>query len=538
MARPRRILRTLLVAALSLLGVGALAGGVAVWQLGALARERGVTWRVARVEPRGLVLEGVTGPGLTADRLRLSLVPWRATVAGLVLEAGRVGGGLGDGGAQDHASGRGPRSGSWVPAPEVVLGDVAIAAGGEVLATGLSGRWSGGALALDGPGVTLRRPAEDGTAWRATWSRPVAWRGLQGEVHLVVTPEEEGFGVVGRLEGARLEHALLARQALPLGPVHFELQGSRAAGRGTVRVEGVTGDVAWTCSGQASAEGLPCAGSLAVPPTPAATALGPFAPLVPELTRAEVAGQLGLTVTWDEQGRWVADPLLEGLVVRGAVPSLDTLRRGRFEYRARTAQGYRVRATGEGTQGWTPLAEVGPWLPRAVEAAEDVGFRRHPGYDVAALREALAANAQAGRVVRGGSTLTQQLAKNLFLDGQEQTLARKISELLLATELDRELGKERVLELYLNVVELGPELWGVAAASERYFLKRPANLQPHEAAFLAAILPAPRTFYERWYLAGRAGSFRVDHVLAVMGEAGTLPDAGRWQAEPLRFVPP
>ena len=144
-------------------------------------------------------------------------------------------------------------------------------------------------------------------------------------------------------------------------------------------------------------------------------------------------------------------------------------------------------------------------------ASEDSGFWTHPGYDLDAIQEALDTWATGEERPRGGSTLTQQLAKNLFLDG-DRTLVRKLRELLYALELERRLGKDRILELYLNVVELGPDLYGAGPACEMYFLKQPEGLSWKEAALLAAILPAPRTYaVELW--AGRQPTARVDRVL-------------------------
>ena len=141
--------------------------------------------------------------------------------------------------------------------------------------------------------------------------------------------------------------------------------------------------------------------------------------------------------------------------------------------------------------------------------------------------------------LRGASTITQQLAKNLFLDGR-RTLRRKLRELVYAVELERALGKRRILELYLNVVEFGPEIYGVRAAADRYFLKRPERLSAREAAFLAAILPSPRTSYERAYLGGRVPDRRIDAILDNMARLGSLrpEEVEAAKRAPLRFVPP
>jgi monofunctional biosynthetic peptidoglycan transglycosylase len=133
-------------------------------------------------------------------------------------------------------------------------------------------------------------------------------------------------------------------------------------------------------------------------------------------------------------------------------------------------------------QSWVPLRRISPWLQKAVVASEDARFFAHDGVDAVEAGEALRG--------RGASTITQQLAKNLWL-GEERTLWRKLKEVLLARRLEA-LGKERILELYLNVVEWGPGLYGAEAAARTWFKKPAAELLPEEAAVLAAMLPAPR----------------------------------------------
>jgi len=174
-------------------------------------------------------------------------------------------------------------------------------------------------------------------------------------------------------------------------------------------------------------------------------------------------------------------------------------------------------------------------MPQTVVAAEDGGFPTHPGYDLGAIREALY-QAQSGERLRGGSTLTQQLAKNLFLSG-ERTLTRKLRELLYALDLERSLPKSAILALYLNVVEFGPGIYGIAEASDAYFLKRPQGLTLAESAWLASILPSPRTAHAR-ALKGRASRSRVTTILQRMVARKELSNIKMQQAEkePLRFV--
>jgi monofunctional biosynthetic peptidoglycan transglycosylase len=141
-------------------------------------------------------------------------------------------------------------------------------------------------------------------------------------------------------------------------------------------------------------------------------------------------------------------------------------------------------------QRWVPMNRISPWLRRAVVNSEDARFYEHDGIDVTEAEAALEDAAERGHFARGASTITQQLAKNLWL-GEERTLWRKLREYFLAGRLE-DLGKRRVLELYLNVVEWGDGVYGAEAAAETWFRKSAIDLTPEESATLAAMLPAPR----------------------------------------------
>lgn len=142
---------------------------------------------------------------------------------------------------------------------------------------------------------------------------------------------------------------------------------------------------------------------------------------------------------------------------------------------------------------WTPISAVPPALKKAVIASEDAKFYAHEGIDYEAMKEALKADIRKGKFVRGGSTITQQVAKNVFLS-RERTISRKVKEIVLARRIDDELTKSRILELYLNVAELGPMVYGVGHASRYYFGKPPAALTIRESAFLASMLPGPKVY--------------------------------------------
>jgi len=142
---------------------------------------------------------------------------------------------------------------------------------------------------------------------------------------------------------------------------------------------------------------------------------------------------------------------------------------------------------------WTPYGAIPAALKMAVVASEDANFYRHEGVDYEAIRKAIKADWRKGKFVHGGSTITQQLAKNLFLT-REKTLIRKVKELVLARRLDDALSKSRILELYLNVVELGPMVYGIGHAAHYYYGKPPFAMTVRECAFLAAMLPGPKIY--------------------------------------------
>lgn len=155
---------------------------------------------------------------------------------------------------------------------------------------------------------------------------------------------------------------------------------------------------------------------------------------------------------------------------------------------------------------WVPYQRISPNLKRAIIAAEDSAFIDHEGVDWEALERAYERNASRGKVVAGGSTITQQLAKNLFLSG-ERSYLRKLQELVIAYMLEFWMDKRRILEIYLNVVEWGVGVFGAEAAAMHYYGVTASNLNAMQSARLAVMLPKPR-FYDRnrgsAYLAKRA----------------------------------
>ena len=161
--------------------------------------------------------------------------------------------------------------------------------------------------------------------------------------------------------------------------------------------------------------------------------------------------------------------------------------------RQRDAEARRAGRRLEIDERWVPYERLSPLLRRAVLVAEDDAFFSHGGLDWGEIRAAARKNLEAGRVVRGGSTITQQLARNLYL-GDERTLSRKLKEVFLALRIERALSKRRIFELYLNLIEWGDGIFGAEAAAQRYFGVSAADLGPREAVLLAAVIINPRRY--------------------------------------------
>jgi monofunctional biosynthetic peptidoglycan transglycosylase len=144
-------------------------------------------------------------------------------------------------------------------------------------------------------------------------------------------------------------------------------------------------------------------------------------------------------------------------------------------------------------QSWVPFSKISPYLVKAVLIAEDDKFWNHEGFDYEAIQKAIEKDLKAGKFKAGGSTITQQLARNLYLS-PEKSVIRKISEALITWRMEKVLSKKRILELYLNLAEWGDGIFGVEVASRHYFGKSSSELTPEEAARLASVLPNPRKY--------------------------------------------
>lgn len=143
---------------------------------------------------------------------------------------------------------------------------------------------------------------------------------------------------------------------------------------------------------------------------------------------------------------------------------------------------------------WVTLAQISAYGKWAIILSEDWAFYQHRGVDIEQLKIALNESLTHGKV-RGASTISQQMVKNVYLD-QSRSFFRKFKELIITYKVEKTLSKQRILEIYLNSIEYGPGIWGIRNASYHYFRKHPSELNPREASFLAMMLPSPKRYYE------------------------------------------
>ena len=325
----------------------------------------------------------------------------------------------------------------------------------------------------------------------------------------------------------------------PIGPLTWRASGRMAwdgaAGRvsidgGTITL-GESGAVAAAVSGEASFRGEPrfsiSARADSVPWRALVDALPPE--LAPPSTappvsgtlsaRAAISGPLARRRDWDVQVDLDLDDLR-----RASRASGPTWLSSGFEWKpidAAPGEAARRIAVGPGNPAFVPYAEVPQTLVRAVTASEDAGFFGHRGFD---FREIANAVIEPGRV-RGASTISQQLSKNLFLS-PERTLARKVREALGTIALEATVSKARLLEIYLNIAEWGPGVYGVGEAARFWFGKDARDLTPRESAFLATVIPSPRRFHARLHRSGITPWWngRIDDVLGKMRIQNQLTD--------------
>jgi hypothetical protein len=170
-----------------------------------------------------------------------------------------------------------------------------------------------------------------------------------------------------------------------------------------------------------------------------------------------------------------------------------------FEHHARQKDGTLYTfVTGPGADLWVPMDGISNNFIKVLTTTEDGGFFGHKGFSWESFKNAAIENLKRGRFVRGASTITQQLVKNLFFVEREKTISRKVQEAIVTWQIERSLSKQQMMALYLNIIELGPKIYGIKAASQHYFNRPPSDLTLLQAIWLGNIVPNPRAFYGQY----------------------------------------
>jgi penicillin-binding protein 1A len=249
-------------------------------------------------------------------------------------------------------------------------------------------------------------------------------------------------------------------------------------------------------------------------------------------TPAAAAGDLGSAALslrvqgrLDDAASFTVSQKLDFTPPRRLPAAIQRLRGDFLHEAAQTGGGRQLVSVSAGSPDFIPLSEVPPLFVRTLLLGEDAGFFGHPGIDLRELPAAILTNVTRGGAARGASTITQQLAKNLFLS-REKRLGRKLQELALALLLESALSKERILEIYLNVIEWGPGLHGLRPAARRYFGVEPSGLTPAQTAFLVALIPGPVKYQSSFARGEVSPRFRplVDSLLAKLRSVNALSE--------------
>ncbi len=533
--------------------------------------------RVERVKARarlGALLAGRVEPAsVDLSSARVVLGPTARSVGSLIdgerRRAALVGGER-DPGGRDHLAARFRRlvvvvmTGGHALELGPVDGDVTRERDGTGERIALDLHLPGGGRAA----VDARRAPGDGWRGRAWASRvgpeliPQALRGGVAELaggSVSIAAEGTAAPDLATAEGhvhVGADAIVLAGERIgpaPVGPIRAEAEGTLRWNGRDRRLSVVGGRVSLLGTIQADAEG----DISLVPGHPFFLSLRAdgldFASAVAALPRALAApstvpcpaGMLDARAVVEgpllEPSEWTLSAALDLSRMRAAARAAPPVAlRAPFVHRPTANGAAPAIAVGPANPDFVPIADLPVHVVRAITTSEDGGFFGHQGFDFGELRNALAEGAEAGRVVRGGSTITQQLAKNLYLTG-EKTITRKVREAVITIALEATVPKQRLLEIYLNIVEWGPGIWGIGPAARHWFGKDPRELTPMEAAFLASIIPNPARYHFMHDRGAMSETWRrrVDDVLLKMAEQGVLGDDDlvRALAEPVVFTP-
>lgn len=258
--------------------------------------------------------------------------------------------------------------------------------------------------------------------------------------------------------------------------------------------------------------------------------------LVPGLKGFKLGGNAGIDLRLNIEPARPEATVLEGdigidgckiLEVPEAVSNLD----GPFIHQVRRKDGHVQSVYVMDGHDFTPYDSIALTMNAAVLTTEDGGFWKHDGFLRSQFEAALRRNVELGRIRRGASTITMQMVKNVLLS-HERTLSRKVQELFLTWVVEKRLPKKRIMEIYLNVVEFGPGIYGVTQASQHYFGKDPSELNGKESAFLATLLPSPIRRHEQWCFEEPKPEYlrKVDRVFDLMHSRKRIDDL-TWEAD-------
>jgi hypothetical protein len=354
--------------------------------------------------------------------------------------------------------------------------------------------------------------------------------------------------VDGALDGAAIDHRVLAPAPVPLAG---KLTASFAISPEAIAVPHAAielGAAAWTASGWWR-RGTPASGQLEL--SLATTACTDLLAAIP----GELRGPLdGMTLSGALGGHVrvaidLAAPAGDGVALDASItdgchseaepPAADVAQLAATGDQT-FADGSHARL-GPGESGWLALRQVPSFVPGAFVSAEDARFFDHAGFDLTQIAHSLEIDLREHRIARGGSTISQQLVKNSFLS-QRRSFDRKLQEAILTWRLESRLDKHQILERYLNILELGPHVFGVTAAAHHWFAAAPRDLTLRQAAFLAALTAEPTAMSRRVRRAAGLdpdSATRVDVVLRAMWRDGAIDGAAYEAAKnaPLHFAP-
>ncbi|NVB80059.1 MAG: transglycosylase domain-containing protein, partial [Kofleriaceae bacterium] len=354
------------------------------------------------------------------------------------------------------------------------------------------------------------------------------------------------FAIDGAVTGLFLDHKTIAPRPVP---VDGTLDASLTVSPTAVAVDHANltiGAAAWTASGWLR-RGSPISGQLDLKLAPASCMS--LVHSIPVELRGPLDG-IAMTGTFGGHARLSIDlaapqgdgveldtQLANGCIVTAEPPAADVM----------TLVGVSDHTFPDGSHGrvgpeeptWFALRRLRSYVWGAFVSAEDGRFFSHPGFDTVQIARSFEIDLRDGRLARGGSTISQQLIKNSFLT-QRRSLDRKVQEALLTWRLEARLEKETILERYLNIIELGPHMFGIRAAAAYWFGKSPRELTVHEAAFLAALTSEPTTMTRRIRRAGTLdadSAARVDIILRAMRRDGVISteEFNAARAQPLWF---